>query len=104
MGPVIGIVIFLAVVSIPVIYHFRRRRRDERLIRKWVDKQNYALLEFYRPGNGPRSSGGWADLVSGGDDAGTYETYEMKVQDEQGGQFTLTASVSFTGKVRTTRL
>ena len=32
------------------------------------------------------------------------ETYELKVQDEQGGQFTLTASVSLTGKVRTTRL
>ena len=101
METIIYIVVLVAMAATYAVFHFRRRARDERLIRKWVDKQNYALLEFYRPENGPRSSGGWADLVSGGDDAGAYE---VKVQDEQGGQFSLEVQVSFFGRITTRRL
>jgi len=101
MGPIIGIVIFLAVVSIPVIYHFRRRRRDERLVRMWVDEHHYALLSLH----GPK---GWHMLFPGlgllaGVRPGTW-IYGLNVQDEQGGQFSLEVTTSFSGQVTTRRL
>ncbi len=52
MGAIIGIVVLMAAVLIPLVFDFRRRRRDERLIRAWVDEHHYALLSLYGPGPG----------------------------------------------------
>ena len=46
---VIGIVVLVLAASIPAIYHFRRRRRDERSVRIWVDEHHYALLSLHGP-------------------------------------------------------
>ena len=101
MGPAIGIVIIAAVISIPAIYHFRRRRRDERLVRIWVDEQHYALLSLH----GPK---GWRIVFPGlgllaGVRPGIW-IYALDVQDEQGGQFSLNVQTSFLGGVSVQRL
>ncbi len=100
MVTVILIVIFVLGVSLPAIYHFRRRRRDERLVRIWVDEHHYALLSFH----GPK---GWHTLFPG---AGLFSgiglgvwIYELSVQDEQGGQLTFEVGTSFLGRIRTRR-
>ena len=96
MGPFITIVVLAAILSLPVIYRLRRRRRDERTIRIWANQQYYALLSL----RGPL---GWHMLFPGlglmaGVRLGLW-IFELKVQDEQGGQFTLTAETRFLGKL-----
>ena len=85
---VIGTIICIGVLSTLLILRFRQLRRDERLIRAWVDEHCYALVSLrgpsWRLGN-------------------TYQSYDLTVQEESGGQFSLDVEVSFFGHVTVQR-
>jgi hypothetical protein len=96
MEQFIAIVIGLAIISLPWIHYLRRRRRDERSIRIWADEHHYALLSLRGPGGLQMIFPGLGLMA--GMRLGLW-VFELDVQDEQGGQFTLTAQTRFRGKI-----
>ena len=92
--------VFVFIFAASVFYRILRRRRNEQLVRRWVDQQGYGMISFRGPGGIPGLPGGWADTISDNRE----RTYELLVQDEQGGQLDFSITVSFTGKIKVHRL
>ncbi|MDP6635875.1 MAG: hypothetical protein QGG42_13325 [Phycisphaerae bacterium] len=100
MDVIISSSAFILIVAACLFHCIRQRRRNEQLVRRWVDQQGYGMISFRGPGGVPGLSGGWADRIWGNREG----TYELLVQDEQGGQINFTITVSFTGKIKVRRL
>lgn len=95
-------VILVAVAAAAVWAYAAAIRRDHLRIRRWADQKGYAVLSIQRTLTRmevlPHGFGG--RLLR----RGSVRSYEVKVQDEEGGQFTMLVTVWGSKRVEARRL
>ncbi len=84
----------ILIVALGAVWHFRRRKWEQRCIYRWINEHGYGVISFYGLGSG----------AMGYDPDDGRDSYKLLVQDEQGGQITFIVTVGFTGKIRANRL
>lgn len=100
METAVTIIVILAIVSIPLTYHFRRQRRDKCAIRLWVDQQHFELVSL-------RGPVGFRTLLPGLGLLARIRPglwlFELKLQGEWGKPFIASAETLFRGRLTVRR-